>query len=107
VSEHELKEAADAYLAWCRTKETTPQVNELAARLQLTVSKFSNDFLAAVGVRPSTYLKRQTLQEAIHLIQTTTLNHATIARMTGFGSRTTLSRAIRRMTGRLPESFRR
>lgn len=103
----DLKGFADEYLAWCEAHQTTPHVNELAATLHLSVTQFSNKFLAAVGTRPSTYLKHQHVRKAIRLIKNTNLSYAAIARKTGFGSRTTLFRAIRRITGRTPASFRR
>ncbi len=99
--------SADEYLAECRARQTMPQVNELAARLQLAVSKFSNCFLDDVGERPSKYLKRRHVLDTIAVIKQTNLDYSTIARMMGYGSRTTLYRSIRRVTGRTPQSFRR
>jgi methylphosphotriester-DNA--protein-cysteine methyltransferase len=87
-------------------QETPPHVNVIAATLGLPVPKFSNAFLAAVGVRPSTYLKNRNIADAIVLIQTPQLDYETIARRAGCGSRTTLFRSIPRITGRTPESFR-
>ena len=107
MKEHEVLRATEEYSADCKAKHTTPHVNELAARLDMPVSKLSNYFLGVVGVRPSVYLKRKHVRDAIYLIKTTALDYTTVARITGYGSRTTLFRSIRRVTGRTPESFRR
>jgi transcriptional regulator GlxA family with amidase domain len=106
VNEDALKRCADEYLGECRAKRTTPQVNELAVKVRLTVSKLSNYFLSVVGMRPSTYLKREHVLYTIQVIARTDLDYATIARITGFGSRTTLFRSIRRVTGKTPDHFR-
>jgi len=84
-----------------------PHVNELAMRLNLSVTRFSNEFLDEVGVRPSTYVKAHQVLTTIEVIRTTDLDYGTIARRTGFSSRTTMLRAIRRVTGRTAEYFRR
>lgn len=107
MSEQRLKAKADAYIAWCEERGTMPQANELAAQLGMSATKFSNDFLAEVGMRPGEYLKRQHVLNTICRIKTSRVDYATIAREAGFGSRTTLHRAIRRITGRTPDSFRR
>jgi AraC-like DNA-binding protein len=107
VSEDVLKQFADEYLGECRAKQTAPQVNELAAKLHLTVAKLSDYFLSVVGIRPSTYLKREHVQYAIQVITGTELDYTTIARITGFGSRTTLFHSVRRVTGKTPDHFRR
>jgi len=106
VNEDALKRCADEYLGECKEKRTTPQVNELAEKVRLTVSKLSNYFLSVVGMRPSTYLKREHVLYTIQVITNTDLDYTTIARVTGFGSRTTLFRSVRRITGKTPDHFR-
>ena len=103
----ELKRQADQYLNECFEKQTSPQVNELAAKLETPVSKLSNDFRSAIGQRPSTYLKRQQVEYAKKLIRSTELDYATIARAAAYGTRNTLFRAFRRITGKTPDSYRR
>jgi len=106
VTEHELKRSADEYLAKTHLAKRTPRVNELAEMLHLTISKLSNWFLDEVGERPSEYLKRRHVLHAIDVIRSTNLDYETLAKVTGFRSRTTLFRAIRRITGKTPEYFR-
>jgi len=103
----DLKHAADEYLKECFSKKTQPHVNELAARLHLPVPRLSNMFKRVVGQRPSDYLKRRQVDCAKQLIRSTTWDYDSIAKASGFGTRTTLFRSFRRITHRTPNSFRR
>jgi len=105
MSGSELKRIADEYVAACRVKRTAPHVSELAANLDVSVSKLSNWFLDEMGVRPAAYLKAEDAHFVIEQIQTTELDYDSIAKMIGC-TRTTLFRTIRRITGRTPDSFR-
>ena len=106
MPEHELKRAADEYLEECLERRTPPRVSELAENLGLSLSKLSNYFVAIVGVRPSTYLKWWQVQQAVAMMKVTDLDDLAIARLIGFGSRTTLFRAVSRVTGKTPGYFR-
>jgi AraC-like DNA-binding protein len=106
VPDSEFQRAADDYLAECRTKREPPRATELAERLQMPISKFTRFFNAVVGVPPGTYLKQMHVYQAIDVIRNTDLDYGAIADIVGFGSRTTLFRAIRRITGKTPDFFR-
>ena len=106
VTEHEIKRATDEYIDERRASRKPRRVGEIAGRLGLSVPKFSNYFFDVTGLRPSTYFKRSDALVAIDLLRNTDLDYVTIAQITGIGSRTTLFRLIRRISGRTPGSFR-
>ncbi len=106
ISRPGLLRFTNDYLAECFTREDTPHVNELAARLRISASKFSKLFLDVVGERPSHYLKRKQSERAEKLLCDTDLDFTTIARASGFGTLTTFFRAFRRITGMTPQAYR-
>jgi AraC-like DNA-binding protein len=94
------------YIAQCFARRKCPRANELAARLDLSPSGFSNMFLMAFGERPSAYLLRNEIERAKHLLRTTTYNMGTIAAALGYRNRETFFRAFKRATGMTPKQFR-
>ena len=106
VSRHFLRLTANAYLAECFARETSPHANELAARLECSPSQLNRVFLRHMGVIPSTFLKAACVERAKHLLATTTLRTATVGYQAGFGTRTTFFRAFKRVTGMTPQQYR-
>jgi len=106
VERAEFERAARKYLAECFANTTAPHVNELAARCGFSVPLFSRLFFAAVGVRPSTYLKNGQLQRAEYLLRHTKLPVIAIAKAAAYGSVNTLYRTFRDAKGTTPQQFR-
>jgi AraC-like DNA-binding protein len=103
----DVRDAADAYLRECFRRETPPHVNELAARLQVSIYELSRRFRAAVGEPPSSYLKRAQLRRAEHLLRTSALSMNAVGYRSGFGTRMSFYRAFKRGVGVTPSSYRR
>jgi AraC-like DNA-binding protein len=106
VDRSAYESAADAYLAECFARQSTPRVSELAARFDSAKPAFSRAFLAAVGERPSAYLKRHQVAHAAALLRNTALSIKAVGAASGFGTTMTLIRAFRRATGCTPTQFR-
>jgi AraC-like DNA-binding protein len=70
-------------------------LEEIAAAAHLSPHHFLRAFKAARGITPSTFLNRKRTRVALRLMQRSRWPLTTIAYQAGFGSRTTLYRALR------------
>ena len=101
-----LRRVADRYMRDSCDRESPPQVNELAALLGLSRSRFSRLFAQLVGEPPSAYLRRRQIARAKHLLRTTDLTTNTIAYRCGYSTRSTLFHAFKQATGITPKKYR-
>ncbi len=81
-------------------------VEEMAGATGYSVFYFSRVLSEATGLSPYDYLMRRRLSQAARLILESDQDIATVAEAMRFGSADTLSRAFRRMFGRLPSEVR-
>jgi AraC-like DNA-binding protein len=70
-------------------------LDEIAAAAHLSPHHFLRAFKAAFGMTPSTFLNRKRTRVALRLMKSSLWPLTTIAYQAGFGSRTTLYRALR------------
>jgi AraC-like DNA-binding protein/mannose-6-phosphate isomerase-like protein (cupin superfamily) len=82
-------------------------VSELAARVALSRSAFSERFRLLTGESPMRYVTRCRLARAAELLRETDASLAEISRSCGYGSDVSLSRAFRRWFGASPGGYRR
>lgn len=82
-------------------------VTELAARVALSRSAFSNRFRALTGEAPMRYVTRFRLARAAELLRRNDTSLALVARTCGYGSEASFSRAFQRWFGTTPGSYRR
>ncbi|MGH9369189.1 MAG: helix-turn-helix domain-containing protein [Thermoanaerobaculia bacterium] len=101
-----VRERIDEYLAACFANESAPRVTELARHLGLSRNRLDRIARDALGVPPSSYLKRRQLEEAQRLLATTTLSAQRIGYRTGFGTRRTFFRAFHAIIDLTPTQFR-
>jgi AraC-like DNA-binding protein len=106
LSSDYIKNAANEHLAFCMEHETPPQVNQLAAKLRMSPSDFSDRFLELTGERPSEYLKRHQIEAAKRVLTETSLTMNAIAYSCAFGTRKTFYRAFKQREGVTPEVYR-
>jgi len=81
-------------------------LDSMAMASQLSRFHFLRTFSAVLGMTPSAYLTRKRVAVALRLLRHRELPVATIAEQVGFGSRATLFRQIRAVTGRSPSAVR-
>lgn len=81
-------------------------VEQLAAMTHLSVPHFREVFTAEVGIPPTSYLRRLRLQHAQTLLRDRELAVADVARLSGFGGPTQLTRAFKKTFGMSPLDFR-
>ena len=105
-SGRELRFVADRYIAQCKARRTSSQVNELAAELGLSAADLSNLFLKFLRERPHIYLMRARIESAKHLLVTTDLNLDDIAAICGFGTIRSFFRSFRAQVGMTPGEYR-
>lgn len=74
-------------------------VDDMAAAARQTTRSFHRKFVAATGTTPAEAVERIRCEMARSLLQTTSLQVATIADKTGFGSESALRRALQRQFG--------
>jgi AraC family transcriptional regulator, alkane utilization regulator len=82
-------------------------VTELAARVALSRSAFSDRFRLLTGESPMRYVTRCRLARAAELLRDRDVQLAEVARSCGYGSEVSLSRAFRRWFGTSPGTYRR
>jgi two-component system response regulator YesN len=70
-------------------------------------SLLSRTFAADTGLRLSSVIKKRQVEEAKHLLRTTTWNTRMIASRAGFGTINTLFRVFRKYVGMTPQEYRR
>lgn len=84
----------------------TINVKTLASRVDLHRSALSRRFQRVTGVSPSNYIARLRIQNAIAMLQHTSLPVAAVAAQCGFTDQSYLARTINRLTGVSPRRFR-
>jgi AraC-like DNA-binding protein len=82
-------------------------LDDLARAAGMSRTSFTMRFRAAVGVPPITYLTRLRLTRAAGYLATTTKNVNHVARLVGYDSDASFSRAFSRAFGRPPGDYRR
>jgi AraC family transcriptional regulator, alkane utilization regulator len=82
-------------------------VSNLATAAVMSRSAFAEKFRAAVGESPMRHLARYRLNRAAEYLRTTKSGLLEIARLTGYRSDVSLSKAFHRQFGASPGSFRR
>lgn len=96
--------AAAAYL--CEHFIQPLSLADCAARLHLSVSRFSHLFTKTIGTSPYQYLLRLRLDRACELLLHTELDIRHIAQLVGFDDPSYFSRLFRRRFGKTPGAFR-
>jgi AraC-like DNA-binding protein len=81
-------------------------VEEMAATLGVGYSLFRKSFRKYIGMSPAQYHLELRINEASHLLRTTTLPVATIALRVGFDSSNYFCRIFRKKTGQSPGEYR-
>jgi AraC-like DNA-binding protein/mannose-6-phosphate isomerase-like protein (cupin superfamily) len=82
-------------------------VTELAARVALSRSAFSDRFRSLTGESPMRYVTRCRLARAAELLRETDAQLAEVARSCGYGSEVSFSRAFKRWFATSPGTYRR
>jgi AraC family transcriptional regulator len=82
-------------------------VEDMAAKCELSASRFHRVFRQETGDTPHNYLRRKRLERAADLLRTTDLGIGEIARQLGFADQFHLSRLFRGEYGMPPTVFRR
>jgi len=82
-------------------------VTELASRVALSRSAFSDRFRSLTGEPPMRYVTRCRLARAAELLREGDAQLAAVARACGYGSEVSLSRAFKRWFGTSPGTYRR
>lgn len=78
----------------------------LARRSGCSREHLCRAFARRTGRAPGEWQAEQRVQAAVHLLRSTTLSFAEVAAQSGFSSVQTLSRQVRRLTGRAPSALR-
>lgn len=81
-------------------------IDRLARRAHLSRRTFIRRFQAATGVSPHAWITNKRLYRARHLLETTDLAVAVIARRTGLGTATNLRKHLTNTTGLTPTHYR-
>ena len=89
-----------------RSPERNWSVDELAKLAALSRSAFAVRFTALIGQPPGTYVLRQRLEHAAHLLRSTTEPVGRIAAVVGYESEAAFSRAFARAHGQSPRAWR-
>ena len=96
--------AAAAYL--CEHFTQPLSLADCAARLHLSVSRFSHLFTKTIGISPYQYLLRLRLDRACELLLHTELDIRHIAQLVGFDDPSYFSRLFRKRFAKTPGAFR-
>ncbi len=86
--------------------DSTLNVSRVARELQMHRSVFSRRFRRAMGVAPCEYISRLRIQNALSLLNTTSMPIYEIARRCGYEDPNYFSRLMRRSFGQPPRHFR-
>jgi transcriptional regulator GlxA family with amidase domain len=82
-------------------------IADLAAAIAVSPKTLSRRIGAATGLSPVRFLQRRRIQEAVHLIETTTMTVEAVAARVGYQDSTALRKIIRRELGTTPSTLRR
>jgi len=82
-------------------------LDTLAARVNLSVSRFKARFKDEVGIPPADYVARQKVTRAMELLKQTGMPVTRIANSLGYSSSQYFATAFRRYTGKTPSAARR
>ena len=92
---------------WARERlDTTITVDELAEAAGLAPRTFSRRVTRATGLSPVRFLQRLRVEQAVELLETTSLSVEAIARRVGYAEPTTLRRLLRRDGSGRPRELR-
>lgn len=83
------------------------ELETLAARYGLSVSRFAHLFKEQMGIAPQQFLERRRMKHACHLLRLTGLSVAEVAREVGYSDPFYFSNRFRRHLGHSPLQFRR
>lgn len=81
-------------------------ITDLAAAMAMSPKTLSRRIAAATGVSPVRFLQRRRVQQAAHLIETTSMTIDAIASMVGYQDGTALRKLIKRELGTTPAGLR-
>jgi AraC-like DNA-binding protein/mannose-6-phosphate isomerase-like protein (cupin superfamily) len=81
-------------------------IEEMSARLGISVAYFYRLFFRSTGMTPRTYLERLRIREACHLLTETETSITTIAMNLGFATSQHFARVFHRLTGRTSTQWR-
>lgn len=95
----------ESYVLQCFARCTPPRVDELARLLNMHPSLLSRTFAADTGLHLSSVIKKRQVEEAKHLLRTTSWNTRMIANRAGFGTINTLFRLFRKYVGMTPQEY--
>ncbi|GAB1516500.1 GlxA family transcriptional regulator [Actinophytocola sp. KF-1] len=93
--------------AWALTRLREPlDLAALAAHARMSVRTFSRRFRAETGMSPGTWLTRQRVEHARHLLETTDLSVDAVAEQAGLGTGASLRQHMRASLGVSPLAYR-
>jgi transcriptional regulator GlxA family with amidase domain len=93
---------------WIDANLSSPiTITALASAVAVSPKTLSRRISAATGASPIKFLQRRRLQEAIRIIETTTLPLDTVAEQVGYQDATALRKIIKRELGVTPSALRR
>ena len=81
-------------------------IEDLAKKLNLSISRFINKLKNELGTTPSDFIQRQRIEKSKHFIQNTSLSFTEIAFKLHFPSSQHFSTIFKKYTGVTPSSFR-
>lgn len=82
-------------------------IAQLAKDNFIDVTTLQQEFKLRYGAPIASYIRRKRIEFAIELLKNTDDDLLTIAKRSGYQSRTTFSRVFKDMTGLSPQTFRR
>jgi len=90
-----------------RNLDRTIHASDLSAVARRSTAHFSRSFKQAFGEPPHAYIVRRRLEEACHLMLTSSASLAEIALSVGFSDQAHLSKLFRQALGQSPSNWRR
>ncbi|MFE9644274.1 helix-turn-helix domain-containing protein [Streptomyces sp. NPDC006365] len=107
IAAEEVNESVGRSLAAIRTRYCEPlSLDELALIAGLSKFHFCRIFQREIGVTPVKFLGRVRIQQAMHLLESTTLSVAEIVRRVGYSSVGTFTTRFSRYAGFTPGRYR-